>query len=100
MLFADDEIQTNAANFDQIAVVQSCWSWNGHAIHNRNFVARTDVIAVITLINLGGHLRLKPAAKFDGGHGGLADGGQLVGEHVFLGVGSASEHDDSRNLDA
>src|ERR1051326_2557964 len=95
LLFANDEIQANTGNFDEVAVIQFGWSRNGDAVHNRNFVAGADVIAVVALIDWRCHLRLEPAAKFDSSHCGFADGGEPVGQNIFLGVGPAGENNRS-----
>src|SRR5215467_1632636 len=99
-LIANNEIQANAANLDEITVIQAGQTADSDAVDHGHFVAGADVMAVVTLIDLSGHLWLEPAAKLDGSHSRLADGGELVGEDVFLGVSLASENDDGRNLDA
>src|SRR5215831_14137638 len=93
-LFANDEVQANAANFDEVAIIQTGWTADGHAVDKRYLVARADVVAVVALVDLRSHLRLEEAAKLDGGHGGLADGSQPVGEDVFLKVSFAGKNDD------
>src|SRR5258708_34966183 len=86
-LFANDEIQADARDFHQVAIIQPGWTRDGNTIDNRNFIAGPDVIAIIALIDLRGHLRLEPAAQVDGGHGRFSDGCKFFGGIVFFGDG-------------
>src|SRR5215470_2320069 len=65
-LFPDDEVQPDARDFDKVAVVELGRSWDRVAVYRRNFGAGANVVAVVALIDLRGHFRLKPALQFDG----------------------------------
>src|ERR1700730_13296329 len=76
-LIPENEIHAHPANFDDIAVIEANRPGNGCPVDRGNLVARSEVIAVIALINLGGQLRLEPALEAHRSHPGLTDNGQL-----------------------
>src|SRR5215470_9680557 len=87
ILLPENKIHPYAANVDEVAVVQAHGTRNRRAIHGGHFVAGADVIAVVALADLRSHLRLKPSFQTHRSHGGFADGGEFVGEDVFLAGG-------------
>src|SRR6266853_6674293 len=92
-LLAEDEVQPDAGDFNEIAVAKTKGAGNGSAVDTGHFVAGAEIVAVIALIDLRRHLRFEPALKANGGHGGFSDDCELVGQNIFLLVGlSAQNH--------
>src|SRR6266478_8676059 len=94
-LLAEDEIHAHAVDLYHIAIIQTDRAVNRRAIHRRCFVAGTQKVAVVALVDLRRYRRLEPPLELHGGHGGFADDCELVGEHVLFLVG-ASTQDDKR----
>src|SRR5712692_10763472 len=94
-LLAEDEVHAHAVDLDHVAVIQTDGTVNGRAIHRGCFVAGTEKVAVVALVDLRRYRRLEPSLELHGGHGGFADDCELVGEHVLLLIG-ASTQDDKR----
>ena len=61
LLIPENKIHAQAANFDRVPIIQSQRPRDGRAVDRRHFVARPNVISVITLIDLRRQLRLEPA---------------------------------------
>src|SRR5437870_13032159 len=93
MLLAEDEVQPDAGDFDEIAVVQAHGAGDGSAVDLGHLVAGTKVVAVVALIDLRGHLRFEPALKANSGHGGFSDDRESVGQDILFLVGLAVEND-------
>src|SRR5437016_759426 len=100
MLLAEDEVQPDAGDFDEIAVVQAHGAGDGSAVDVGNLVAGTEVVAIIALIDLRGHLWFEPALEANGGHGGFSDDGEFVGQNILFLIGLAAENDKCRNFHA
>src|ERR1700674_660945 len=100
MLLAEDEVQPDAGDFDEVAVVQAHGAGDGSAVDVGNLVAGTEVVAVIALIDLRGHLRFEPALEANGGHGGFSDDRESVGQNILFLVGLAAENDKCRDFHA
>src|SRR6266699_2093403 len=66
MLLAENEVQPDTRDFDEIAIVQPHGAANGPAVHARHLVAGTEIVAVVALIDLRGHPWLEPALQADG----------------------------------
>src|SRR5215469_11599410 len=67
-LLAENEIHAHAADFDQVAVVEAYGSRNRGAVDRGHFVTGAEIIAVVALVDLCGHVRLEPALQAHGGH--------------------------------
>src|SRR6266851_3309242 len=91
-LLAKYKIQTQPADFDDVAIIEARRSLNRFGVHGRRSVARPDVVAVVALINLRGDIGLEPALQAHGGHLGFADDRQLVSDDVFPLVGVAAQN--------
>src|SRR5258708_32160087 len=91
-LFAEDKIQAHSADLNHVPIVETRRSLNGRAVHRWNLVARTDVKAVIALIDLRGHLRLEPALEPHGSQGGFSDDRERAGQSVFFLIGFAVKY--------
>src|SRR5258708_10502746 len=88
-LLAEDEAQPDAGDFDEIAVVQAHGPGDGSAVDGGHLIAGAEIVAVIALIDLRGHMRLEPALEANRGHRGFADDGAFVGKTILLPVGPA-----------
>src|SRR5713101_9927167 len=100
VLLAKDEVQPDAGDFDNIAVAEAHGAGDGRAIDTGHLVAGTEVVAVIALIDLRGHLRFEPALDANGGHRGFSDDGEFVGQDILFLVGLAVENDQRRDFHA
>src|SRR5260370_23840578 len=78
-LLAEDEAQPDAGDVDEIAVVQAHGAGDGSAVDGGYLIAGAEIVAVIALIDLRGHMRLEPALEANRGHRGFADDGDFVG---------------------
>src|SRR5258708_35138052 len=99
-LLAEDEVQPDAGDFDEIAVVEPHGAGDGSAIDVGHLVAWTEIVTIVALIDLSGHLRLEPARESNGGHGGFSDDGEFVGKNILFLVGLAVENDKGRHFHA
>ena len=61
ILLSENKIHAHAADFNDVAVVKPRRTGYGSTVHGRSFVARADVVAIVALTDLRGHLRLEPA---------------------------------------
>src|SRR5260221_9773891 len=84
ILLSENKIHAHAADFNDVAIVKPRGTGDGSTIHGRSLVARADVVAIVALTDLRGHLRLEPAGQSHGCHRRFADGGELVRKDVFL----------------
>src|SRR5256885_1597089 len=66
---------------------------DGSAVDFGHLVAGTEIVAVIALIDLRGHLRLEPALEANGGHRGFSNDREFVGQNILLLIGPAIESD-------
>src|SRR5580704_12749279 len=99
-LLAKNEVHAEAADFNYVTVVQLFGTSDGCAVHFGDFVAGTDIVAVVALVNLGGELRFEPALEVNRRHFRFADDGQLVGDDVFLLIGVVAQYNQRGHLDA
>jgi len=60
-LLSENEIHAHAADFNDVAIIKPRRAGNGSTVHGRSLIARADVVAVVALADLRGHLRLEPA---------------------------------------
>ena len=89
-----------ASSTIEVAIVEANRTGDARTVDGRLHVSGAEVVAIIALIDLRGHIGLEPAAKADGGHGRLADNGDFVDEDVFLLIYFSAEDDEGRHLDA
>src|SRR3954466_3614275 len=90
-LLLEDEIHAQPADLDDISVVEARGSLHGFAVYDGNFISRTEVVAIVALIDLRGDLRLEPAPQTHRCHFGFADHCELIGEHIFFLTAVAAE---------
>src|SRR5690242_11836978 len=64
-LLAKNEVHAHAAHLNGIAVIQAHGAGNGTAVNLGDFVAWTDVVTVVALIDLRGHFGLEPSFQAD-----------------------------------
>lgn len=61
-LLANNEVEANPANFDEVSIIEANGSGNGRAVDGGNSVASTKVIAVVALVDLCRHFGFEPSA--------------------------------------
>src|SRR5207253_8655254 len=84
MLLSENKIHAHAADFNDVAIIEARRTGDGSTVHGRSFVARADVVAIVALADLRGHLRLEPAGQSHRCHRGFANGGEFVRKDIFL----------------
>src|ERR1700676_433158 len=63
MLFTENKIQPYAADFAQITIVQTHRALNRRTINRRHLVSGTQIITVITLVDLRRHFWFEPSLQ-------------------------------------
>src|SRR5256885_6948373 len=99
-LLPENKIHAHAADFNDVAIVKPRGTGYGSTVHGRSFVARADVVAIVALADLRGHLRLEPAGQSHRCHRGFADGGEFFRKGGFLAGRFSPQDDHRRNLEA